>query len=174
MNNKKFCILFAGAIGSSKTPIANYLSGKLNLPVFNNDAIRAEVIEDLGELNFEEHIKRRDSRLKELLEKEFSFIIDLSIDREWKKSKDKLTKNGFDYFIISLDLSKDFLENLYKLKNYSESLKVIEQFVNDHNLFLEESGNEIGLHIDDKNFKDRLDLSFQAVNNWLRNIENKV
>ena len=41
-NNKKFCITFAGAVGGSKTPIANFLSTKLNLPVFNNDAIRSQ------------------------------------------------------------------------------------------------------------------------------------
>jgi cytidylate kinase len=48
MNNKKICITFAGAVGSSKTPISNYLSSRLNLPIFNNDTIRSEVIEDLG------------------------------------------------------------------------------------------------------------------------------
>ncbi len=43
----KKVILFAGAVGSGKTPISNYLSYKLNLPIYNNDAIRSEVIEDL-------------------------------------------------------------------------------------------------------------------------------
>jgi len=45
-DENKFCLTFAGAAGSSKTPISNYLSTKLLLPVFNNDAIRTEVIED--------------------------------------------------------------------------------------------------------------------------------
>jgi len=44
MKKEKFVILFAGAVGSSKSPIANYLSPKLNIPIFNNDAIRFEVI----------------------------------------------------------------------------------------------------------------------------------
>lgn len=64
MKNKKICITFAGAVGSSKTPISNYLSTKLNLPIFNNDAIRSEVIEDLGIFDSEEHLKRRNARLE--------------------------------------------------------------------------------------------------------------
>jgi adenylylsulfate kinase-like enzyme len=64
---KKVCIIFAGAVGSSKTPISNYLSIKLNLPIFNNDAIRSEVIEDLGFFDSNEHIKRRNSRLEEII-----------------------------------------------------------------------------------------------------------
>ena len=43
---QKICITFAGCVGSSKTPISNYLSTKLNLPIFNNDAIRSEIIEN--------------------------------------------------------------------------------------------------------------------------------
>jgi adenylylsulfate kinase-like enzyme len=65
----KFCLTFAGVVGSSKTPITNYLSGQLNLPVLNNDAIRTEVLEDLGEFNFDEYIKRRNERAESILKK---------------------------------------------------------------------------------------------------------
>lgn len=65
---QKICITFAGCVGSSKTPISNYLSTKLNLPIFNNDAIRSEIIENKGFLNIEEHKKIRDRRLKEVLD----------------------------------------------------------------------------------------------------------
>jgi hypothetical protein len=35
-NNSKICVTFAGAVGSSKTPITNYISTKINSPIFNN------------------------------------------------------------------------------------------------------------------------------------------
>lgn len=64
---KHLCITFAGAIGSSKSPIANYLSISLGLPIFNNDSIRSEVTEDLGILDSKEYLKRRNKRFQELL-----------------------------------------------------------------------------------------------------------
>ena len=44
----KTLITFTGAVGSSKTSIAHFLSSRFGLPIFNNDAIRTEVLEDLG------------------------------------------------------------------------------------------------------------------------------
>ena len=70
----KTLITFAGAVGSSKTPIAHFLSLRFGLPIFNNDAIRTEVLEDLGVFDEEEYKRRRDTRLKELAEKNVSFI----------------------------------------------------------------------------------------------------
>jgi len=40
----KYIVAFAGVVGSSKTPISNYLSGVFGLPVFNADAVRSEVM----------------------------------------------------------------------------------------------------------------------------------
>ncbi len=52
------CITFAAPVGSSKTPISNYLSGKLNLPIYNNEAARSEIIEDKGFLDEKNFTKR--------------------------------------------------------------------------------------------------------------------
>jgi len=60
---RKYCITFAWAVWSSKAPITNYISTKFNLPVFNNDAVRSEIIEDVWFLDINEHIKRRNERL---------------------------------------------------------------------------------------------------------------
>ncbi|MFA6424348.1 MAG: hypothetical protein WCV83_03515 [Candidatus Magasanikbacteria bacterium] len=165
--SKRICITFAGAIGSSKTPIANYLSVKLNLPVFNNDAVRTEVTEDLGKFDSVEHIKRRNKRLKEITKSGISFICDLSVDREWKMLKKLLVKNKYRWFIISLDLSKQFLIKLYKVKGYSNSLNVLDKFWNDHDNFIKNNGNEIGLHISDVDFKNRCETSFKKVRKYL-------
>lgn len=43
MDGKKFCVTFAGAVGSSKTPVTHYLSCAFCLPILSNDAIRTEV-----------------------------------------------------------------------------------------------------------------------------------
>ena len=170
IHNKKFCITFAGAVGSSKTPISNFLSAKINLPVFNNDTIRTEVIEDLGIFNSDEYIKRRDVRLKDILESGTSFICDASIDREWKEFKKFLTTKDYQYFIISLDLSKDLLIRLYNTKEYYESLERIDELINDHNVFLSKSAGDIGLHVSDDDFKNRCQVSYDKTVEWIKNI----
>lgn len=167
MINKKICITFAGAAGCSKTPISNYLSTRLNLPVFNNDAIRSEVIEDLGVFDSEEHIKRRNARLKEIAASGISFICDASVDREWGAFKEQFEANGYSFFIISLDLSKDLLERLYRAKGYFEFLEVFDKFVEDHDAFLSKHGDDIGLHISDEDFAERLRISCEKAAAWI-------
>lgn len=164
----KFCILFSGAVGSSKTPIANYLSYKLNLPVFNHDAIRTEVLEDLSVFNEDEFIYRRDKRGQEILLSGISFIYDASIDREWKRLKPRLQEAGYQYYIISLDLSLNFLTKLYTIKHYDESLARIDDLIFDHQNFLKEYNEEINLRIDDSTFYDRLKISYDAVSQILK------
>jgi len=166
--NKKILITFAGAIGSSKTPIANYLSYKLNLPILNNDAMRTEVLEDLGKFDEEEYLKRRDERIREVLENCPKIIYDASIDREWKNWEKKIAEVGYKTFIISLDLSKDFLIELYKIKGYHESAQRIDQFFSNHEEFLKNYGHFVNLQITDENFKNRLELAYQAVSEWLK------
>ena len=165
MPNKKLCITFAGAVGSSKTPIANYLSPKLNLPIFNNDAIRSEIVEDLGNMDAEEYIQRRNERLKEIVTGGMSFIYDASADREWKNNKQVLLDAGYEVFIISLDLSKELLTRLYKAKGYFETLERIDKLFNDHQVFLNEFSEDVGVNITDTEFKDRLEISLKAIKN---------
>jgi len=161
--SKKICITFAGVVGSSKTPISNYLSTKLNLPVFNNDALRTEVLEDLGKFDSQEHLKRRNKRLKETVKSGISFICDVSIDREWPTLRDLLKQNNYRWFIISLDLSKSFLVELYKIKGYGESLVELDKFLLDHNIFLKNYSDEISLHITDIDFNNRCETSYRKL-----------
>lgn len=165
----KFCILFAGAMGSSKTPIAHYLSYKLSLPILNHDILRREVGEDLLEFIQEKYEEKRDERLLDLLKRGASFIYDASIDRSWRENnlKRKLIKFGYRYFIISIDLSGEFLKKLYKVKGYQD-LEGLNRTVNDHNAFLDEYGDIVGVNISDENFKNRLKLSLEAVENWMK------
>ena len=169
----RICITFAGPVGSSKSPIANYLSPKLGLAVFNNDLIRTEVLEDDGrECDPKEHLRRRDQRLTETIESGVSFICDASVDRGWEKLKATLTENNYHWFIISLDLSKEKLIELYELKGYHDTLQVIDKGYQDHQDFLAEYGDDVGLRITDKDYPDRLELSLQTVKKWLSELEN--
>ncbi len=156
----KICILFAGPIGSGKTPIANYLSYKLDLPVLNSDTIRVEVIEDLLHFEEKEFDKRRADRLREITESGTSFIYDASIDRKWKEYKELATSNGYTPIIISLDFSKEKLVELYKAKGYT-AFDALDRTFEDHKRFLEQYSTEVSVSIKDEEFSDRLQIAYR-------------
>jgi hypothetical protein len=162
---KRYCVVFAGAMGSSKTPIACYLSETLGLPVFNGDAIRTEVKEDKGWFDIPEFDWRRETRLRALLGLGASFIHDASIDRAWDKLRPELAQAGYEPFVISLDLSKDFLKRLYDVKAYD--LKVLDKYFADHQTFVEYYDKEVNLHITDETFQKRLSLALDSVRKWV-------
>lgn len=164
------CVLFAGAVGSSKSPIALHLSWNLGLPIFSTDAIRTEVHEDT--LSNEEDPKLYQdlvtSRMQQVLKTKHSFIFDSSVDRKYARVKKELKNNGYKTFLISLNLSKKLLTKLYLSKGYLESLKRIDNLLKGHENFIKEFGNKVNLNIDDKNFTNRLALSLSALENHLK------
>ncbi|MBI2798083.1 hypothetical protein HYX70_02145 [Candidatus Saccharibacteria bacterium] len=164
----KYCITFAGAPGSGKTPIAHYLSGNLSLPIISNDAIRSEVIEDLGHFDQAEYVRRRDIRAKAVIDKGQPFVYDSSVDRSWDEKAVMLTSKEFKTFVVSLDLSRDKLYDLYTQKSYDQTAH-IDSWLADHEEFLKKYSGVVNLHIDDSNFKDRLELSLKTVQDWLNN-----
>jgi hypothetical protein len=163
----KYIVAFAGPVGSSKTPIALYLSSKFGLPIFNNDAVRTEVIEDLLMVDEEEFTKRRDRRLQDMLKSGQSFILDASGDRQTEEYERNVLKLGYRYFLISLDLGREFLVKLYKAKGYKESLNKVDQYISDHNYFLSKFNDRVSLHITEKEFPDRLTICENALKKWL-------
>lgn len=167
---QKFCITFAWCVWSSKTPISNYISTKLNLPIFNNDAILSEVIENRGFWDIEEHKKVRNNRLKEVLDSWISFIADISIDREWESFRETLLSYGYTRFIISLNLSKGLLMKLYKAKGYDESLKRLDTLMHDHESFLENFSDDVGVHVWDDQFFDRLEIALRSIRAWIESM----
>ena len=124
---KKIFISYAWATGCWKSPITNYISTKLWLPTFNTDAIRSEVTEDLLEFNMNEAKKRIKERLNLVIQEGSSFIYDASVDRTWWDLKEILIRNWYEFFIISIDLDKETLLDFYKIKWYSESMKMIDK-----------------------------------------------
>lgn len=166
---KPICILFAGPVGSSKSPIANHLSWNLGLPIFNRDAIRTEVREDTLVVEKDPEILHQitEERLGKLVKSQKSFILDSSMDRKYKEVKEGLEEYGYERFLISIDISKDFLLKLYKAKGYIESIDLVDRFIEDHQKFLEEYGEEVDIRIDDNNFLDRLNICLKAVEKYV-------
>jgi hypothetical protein len=115
----------------------------------------------------EEHLKRRNSRLEEVINDGNSFICDVSIDREWERFKEKLISSNYSFFIISLDLSKKFLTKLYLSKKYLESLDRIDELIQDHDNFLSKYSDDVNLHIADKDFINRIQISYNGVKKYL-------
>jgi len=163
----KKIILFAGAVGCSKTPTAFYLSQQLNLPIFSNDVIRTEVMEDLGFLDEVEYVKRRNERFLDLVLRGISFVNDPSIDRQYQDTFEILEKYGYEFFVVSFDLSKEFLRELYKIKKYEESLANLDQLFLDHENFLKINQDLVGVRINDESFPNRLELVLEGVENLL-------
>ena len=161
--------MFAGAVGTSKTPIAHYLSVHLGLPIFSTDAIRSEVREDTGkaELDLDIFIPLKENRFKEIVARGRSFIFDASIDRHWDEIKAELAKKKYRWFIISMDLSHKFIKRLYEIKNYQESIERLDQLITDHNNFLAQNEAEVGFCINDSNFPDRLEMALQAASKFV-------
>lgn len=171
MENKSKVILFSGSAGSGKTPIATYLSWNLGLPIFNNDAIRSEVMEDTKKpLDDKLHLERRNERLEKLLKSGKDFILDASIDRVWDGLRQKLTENGYEHFIISLDLSKKFIKSTADAKGYTGKAPqtVIDNWLSEHDYFIKGNEKIINLRIDDNNYQNRLELSLTAVKKFLK------
>jgi len=163
----KYIITFTGPAGTSKTPISYYLSQTFNLPIFNNDTIRTEVTEDLSKFDEEEFRKRAYQRLNFLIKSQNSFILDASIDREYKNYIPEIQKSGYKMFTISLDISKEFIKKLYQCKKYQDFFKNLDQLMVDHQNFLKEFSSIVNLSITDKNFLQRLELSENSFRSWL-------
>ncbi len=165
------CILFAGPVGCSKTPVAHHLSWNLGLPIFSTDAIRTEVLENALNptwmLDNDLQLKIRKERLAKLINSKKDFILDGSIDRTWQDLKPEFKKNNYNYFIISFDLSLDLLIKLFKAKGYQEIKMLKDSWYPEHQKFLSNYKNEVNLSINDNNFKDRLEKCFKEAKKFM-------
>lgn len=175
--SKPFQILFAGAGGCGKSPVANYLSWKFNLPRMENDALRNEVKEDmLDDISnpavFAEYKKRLKERYDELSRLGWSFIDDCSIDRTWF-TRDEWFDSRRTPLIISFDLSREFILRSYEAKHYTDTpamAKHLGRWVEDHNNFLSTFTEQVDVRITEKNFKDRIQICENAARTFIEKI----
>lgn len=161
---KPFVILFAGPVGSGKSTIATHLSWNLDLPVFSNDAIRREIVANNLTFDQERYLATRNERLKTITSLKKSFIYDASVDRSWEELIERLKNEEYNFFVISLDISKEFLQKRVKLYTTYDEEKFNKWFM-DHQNFLNKHGDVIGLSINDENFNKRLELALEKANN---------
>ena len=168
---EKIVITYAWAIWCWKSPITNFISTKLWLPTFNTDSIRSEVCEDFLKYDEKEAQKRIRERYTSIIKEWKSFILDASVDRKRQTLKEVLKENGYKCFIISIDLDKETLFDFYKVKSYTESIKMIDKVYEDHQKFLMEFSDDVNLHINIKNYKERLDIVYKAVKKRIKEME---
>ena len=168
---ERLIICYAWVIWCWKTPITNYISTKLWLPVFDTDAIRSEVREDLLVWDEDEVKNRANKRLNSIIKEWKAFIFDVSVDRTRWKIKEILLKNHYNYFLISIDLDKKTLSNFYKAKWYDESMQRIDNVYEDHQNFLKEFSDDINMHINERNYQNRLKNVYRVVSQWIKKFE---
>lgn len=159
--HRPYCVTFAGVPGSSKSIVAHYLSERFSLPIFSTDNLRYEVREDMladdihapGVLA--EFQRRREDRQDWIIKHKASYIMDGSVDRTWAKFRQQLTAAGYCWYIIDMELSAPFLENLYTRTGRAWAVDELPIYLGQHKTFLAEFSDDIGLRITDETFKDR-------------------
>ncbi len=163
---RAYCIIIAGAVGSSKTTIANHLSKNLNIVVLNNDALRSEIRESTSNFDVASYEKLREQKLQSLLDKKLPFIYDASIDRRWHELKTTLVASNYRYFVISLDYTKPVIKKLLIARG--SDISTLNKYMSDHDNFLKHYGREVNLNLSDKDFNNSLEISLDAVQDWLK------
>jgi hypothetical protein len=166
---KPYVITFAGVPGSSKSIIAFSLSMTFSLPIFSTDNIRYEVKEDLlvENINVPAALKefhlRQQTRFQNILDTKKNFIRDGSVDRRWQEIKDQLDGAGYTYCLIDMELSKDFMINLYRKTGRTWAIEELDAYMAQHIAFMENYSDDITIKITDQLFKKRSEVAEIAV-----------
>jgi hypothetical protein len=170
-----YVVTFAGVQGTSKSPIAHFLSITFSLPIISTDEIRFEVREDwrldtiVGNTKaLEEFRKRATLRTEKLLASGRPFIFDGSQDRHWAARKQQFTNAGYHWFVIDMELSKEFLVELFNATGRSDFARDhLDNYLKQHQDFMRQHSDDIGLRITDETFPDRLQLSVEALQKFI-------
>lgn len=170
-----YCITFAGPIGCSKSPVAHYISMAFGWPLFSNDAVRHEVMEDT--LNPILDIKLLDERINEyaklITQGPQSFVYDASQDRHWDRLVSLFGKTH-QIGVISYDLTRDFYEKILQAKQYDSTLLRAEKLLASHDAFVREYKEVIICSITDAMFPDRLTIAEEAVRKFTSDKTNNI
>jgi predicted kinase len=189
--NKPFAVVFAGVPGSSKTIIAVYLSGKFNLPMFSNDTLRYEVKEDMlverlvlpedllqrginAPVALAEYERRLQQRHEELLSTGQSIIFDGSVDRTWTGRRQRLIDAGYAWYLISIELSRPFLEALFNATGRASSIAELDHYFEHHERWLELHAGDVDLEITDANFRNRREVAADGLSGLLERLEREA
>jgi hypothetical protein len=184
MNKEPYVVVFSGVPGTSKSSNADHHSLVFEKGNQRSDGIRFEVKEDLRvsslsireDLNFaninqngalEEFERRLSQRRQMVLSLGKSAIFDGSVDRRWAETKQELQDYGYNWFLINLELSRSFLENLYRGTGRESFIPQLDSYIKDHAKFVEQYDQDISFEITDKNFLNRLELAVDGLKAFL-------
>ena len=173
--SKPYVIVFAGVPGSSKSIVAYSLSIAFSLPIFSTDNIRNEVKEDLlvSDINETEALKefehRQGKRFQEILKLKQSFIRDGSVDRHWQEIKEQLHTAGYTWCLIDMELSRDFMINLYSKTNRVRAIEELDAYLAQHTNFMKKYSSDITVKITNSLFKERNSVAEAGVRKFLEN-----
>lgn len=168
-----YAVVFAGAPGSSKSIVAHWISVEFNLPIINRDIIRSEVKEDLLAASIneppakKEFEKRLASRWNSILADQKSIILDGSVDRSWAKTRNGLEAAGYRWFMIDMELSREFFVKLFTATNRPKAIKQLDGYLEDHRKFMDKYGSEVDIRIDDSTFPERLEIASKGLRDFL-------
>lgn len=164
---------FAGVPGSSKSIIAHYLSENFGLAILSTDNIRFEVREDMrsADLNEPPILKEYEDRVRKRRQAMYArrrpFILDGSMDRSWSDIRRELIVAEYTKFLIDIELSRPFLEELYSTTARPNSIGQLDHYLPQHEAFMHDYGAEVDLRITDETFARRTEIAAEALRAFL-------
>ncbi|HET7320091.1 MAG TPA: hypothetical protein VFI84_00720 [Candidatus Saccharimonadales bacterium] len=171
--SKPYAVVFAGVPGSSKSIVAHELSCQFGLPIYSTDNVRFEVREDLraDTINrpdaLREFNKRNSDRWKGFLALQRPIIRDGSVDRTWPDVKSELLAAGYDWFMIDMELSQEFIEKLYKDTGRPVAVQQLPMYLAQHNSFMADYEQDVDVFITDDNFHNRRAVAVAGLQRYL-------
>jgi predicted kinase len=138
---------------------------EFGLPILNRDTIRSEVKEELLVSNINEpqalveFEQRFTDRWEEALAMGESFILDGSVDRSWPRTKAELLIAGFQWFMIDMELSREFFMELFTATKRPKAIDQLDMYLEQHEAFMDRYRSDIHIEINDASFPQRLELA---------------
>ncbi|MGD0284582.1 MAG: hypothetical protein ABSB12_03250, partial [Candidatus Saccharimonadales bacterium] len=128
----------------------------------------------VGDINdpdaLKEYYYRRQKRFQDILKSKQSFIQDGSVDRRWQEIKVQLTAAGYAYCLIDMELSRDFMLNLYIKTDRKWAIEELDAYLAQHTTFMRKYSGDVTVKITDKLFKERDSVAEAAVRKFQANI----
>jgi len=181
---KPYAVVFSGVPGTSKSITAQAISCEFQIPILSNDTVRFEVKEDLRvkhlsikeDLEFAsvnqngalvEYDRRIKERRLEILDRGIPIVLDGSVDRTWETVKNDLMVNNYDWFMVDMELTRQFMEDLYRGTGREAFIDQLDSYFEDHRIFIEHHQADISVEITDDLFLDRRKVAIDGLHRFL-------
>lgn len=136
----KVLITFSAIPGAGKSTISKQLQDKFNIARINKDDLH-DIMVTMGEAHNEELLKAAVARLSKMLaDKGKVILFDSSIDRKYDELSEWTSKNGYELFVVEIEVSREVLERRIIERNKEgadDYLKEMDRWENEHRNFVE-------------------------------------